>query len=74
MCRNRKYNVFLGLESYHEKGTKNIHTEAVVKPFYSLKAGCIEFGTPRYKCCGAEPGELGCKRLHPCCEVKSRNL
>ena len=61
----------LGLENYHESGIKNYHPEALVRPSCSLKAGCVEFGTGRYKWCGAESGESGCLRLHSCCDVRT---
>ena len=65
-----KFNI-LGLQSYHEKGTKQHHPGILVRPVCSLKAGCIEFGTARYKCCGNEPGDEGCTRLHSCCGVRN---
>ena len=62
--------MFLELESYHESGTKNYHPGILAKPSCSFKAGCVGCGSGRYKCCGAESGELGCMLLHSCCEVR----
>ena len=48
---------------------KNYHPGILVRPCCSFKAGCVGFGSGRYKCCGVESEELGCMRLHSCCDV-----